>query len=146
MAASSTAPAVDPDTIPSITGVHHFSVTVRDLDVSIPWYEQVLGLTKVMEEAHEGGYAVVLMHPQSMLFCGLHAHDANAGETFAETHTGLDHISFGVTSRTELEAWRARLDELRVTHSPIADVSYGSVLVFRDPDNIQLELIAPLAS
>ena len=32
-----------------------------------------------------------------------------------------------------------------LTQSPIADEPYGSVLVFRDPDNIQLELFAPPA-
>ena len=131
---------------PTVTGVHHFSITVRDLEVSIPWYEQVFALTKVMDEPHEGGHAVVLLHPESMLFFGLHAHDANRGESFAETRTGLDHISFGVSTRAELEAWMTRFDQLGVTYSPIADVSYGSVLVFRDPDNIQLELIAPIAS
>jgi glyoxylase I family protein len=69
-------------------------------------------------------------------------HDVNDGEPFAETRTGLDYISFAVSSRVELEAWERRLAELGVTHSPIADRPYGSVLVFRDPDNIQLELFA----
>ena len=32
-----------------------------------------------------------------------------------------------------------------LTQSPIADEPYASVLVFRDPDNIQLELFAPVA-
>jgi hypothetical protein len=30
-----------------------------------------------------------------------------------------------------------------LTQSPIADEVYGSVVVFRDPDNIQLELFCP---
>jgi hypothetical protein len=30
-----------------------------------------------------------------------------------------------------------------LTQSPIADEPYGCVLVFRDPDNIQLELFSP---
>jgi hypothetical protein len=30
-----------------------------------------------------------------------------------------------------------------MTQAPIADEPYGAVLVFRDPDNIQLELFAP---
>jgi glyoxylase I family protein len=34
--------------------------------------------------------------------------------------------------------------EKPLTQSPIADESYASVLVFRDPDNIQLELFAPV--
>jgi hypothetical protein len=37
---------------------------------------------------------------------------------------------------------RQRADE-PLTQSPIADEPYGAVLVFRDPDNIQLELFAP---
>jgi glyoxylase I family protein len=131
--------------MPTMTGVQHFSLTVRDLEVSIPWYEQVLGLTKVHDVQQEGSHVVGLMDPQSMLYISLRAHDLNRGEIFSETHTGLDHISFGVSTRAELEDWLARFEELGVTHSPIADVPYGSVLVFRDPDNIQLELITPPA-
>ncbi len=126
----------------TITGVHHLSLTVRNLEASIPWYKQLFGLTKIMDEPHEGGRAGVFMLPGGQLFIGLHAHDVNDGEPFAETRTGLDHISFAVSSRAELEAWERRLAELGVTHSPIADRPYGSVLVFRDPDNIQLELFA----
>jgi hypothetical protein len=36
---------------------------------------------------------------------------------------------------------RADAADKPLTQSPIADESYGSVLVFRDPDNIQLELV-----
>jgi hypothetical protein len=32
------------------------------------------------------------------------------------------------------------LDELGVPHSGIIDTGYGSTVVFRDPDNFQLEL------
>lgn len=38
-------------------------------------------------------------------------------------------------------AWEARLTELGVEHSPIADLPGFGVLVFRDPDNVQLEFI-----
>ena len=31
--------------------------------------------------------------------------------------TGLDHISFGVAERTDLDAWTAWLDELGIEHS-----------------------------
>ncbi|MGE5761936.1 MAG: hypothetical protein ACM37V_16415, partial [Gemmatimonadota bacterium] len=41
----------------------------------------------------------------------------------------------------ELDRWAERLDELHGEHSPVVDVSHGGVLVFRDPDNIQLEFI-----
>jgi len=129
--------------VPAVTSIHHLSLTTTDLDRSVAWYTDLLGLVPIMDEPHAGGRAVVLMQPQAGLFIGLHAHAANAGERFAETRTGLDHVSFGVPSREVLVAWEQRLTERGVPHSPIADVSYGSVLVFRDPDNIQLELIAP---
>jgi hypothetical protein len=87
------------------------------------------------------------------LVFALHRHDANEGETFAETRTGLDHVGLAVSSRADLEAWQAHLDALGVrrspmanqpcTQSPIEDRPFGSILVFRDPDNVQLEMFAP---
>jgi catechol-2,3-dioxygenase len=56
---------------------------------------------------------------------------------------GLDHLSFGVANRTELQAWQAMLEELGIAHGGIVDAHYGSGLSFRDPDNIALEIFAP---
>ena len=39
---------------------------------------------------------------------------------------------------------RADTADKPLTQSPIADEPYASVLVFRDHDNIQLELFAPV--
>jgi glyoxylase I family protein len=130
--------------MPAVTGIHHCSLTVCDLKRSTDWYCELLGLDKILEEPHPdgSGVGVVLAHPEHKLFIGLHAHHANAGERFSETRTGLDHVGIGVPDRTELVQWQRRLDEKRVPHSPIADMPYGSVLVFRDPDNIQLEFFA----
>ena len=61
---------------------------------------------------------------------------------FAESRTGLDHVSFGVANRAELDKWQARFAELGVDQSPINDREGYAVLVFRDPDNIQLELMS----
>lgn len=130
--------------MPKIKGIHHISLTVTDIEASVAWYGEVLGLTRLMEEQHPGdaGYAVVLGMPDWSFCVGLHTHPTNAGEVFAETRTGLDHVCFTVADRSELGAWAARLAELGVKQSPIADAEGYSVLVFRDPDDIQLELIA----
>jgi glyoxylase I family protein len=48
-----------------------------------------------------------------------------------------------VASRDDLEAWAGRLAAAAVTRSPVAvanSIPGAAVLVFRDPDNIQLEL------
>ena len=131
--------------MPSISAIHHVSVTVTDIERSVAWYSEVLGLEKLMEEKHPdgAGYAIVLGKPDWSLCVGIHVHDANESERFTESRTGLDHVGFLVSSRAELEAWEARLTELGVEHSPINDDMEGiGILVFRDPDNIQLEFIS----
>ena len=130
--------------MPEISGIHHVSVTVTDIERSVLWYCEVLGLTKLMEEPHPDGtgYAVVLGKPDWSMCVGLHVHPTNEKERFSETRTGLDHVGFMVSGHADLEAWESRLTELRVEHSPNNDREGYSVLVFRDPDNVQLEFIS----
>ena len=125
------------------TNLHHIALTVTDLDASIAWYERVFGIAYQMDGPHEGGVGKLLADAEWRLIIVLHRHDANQRERFAETRTGLDHVGFSVPSRADLEAWQAHLQQLGVVQSPIADTPYGSILVFRDPDNIQLEMFAP---
>ena len=81
----------------------------------------------------------MLVHPSGAILC-LQQHRANPGEPFDPSRTGGDHLAFRVASRRELDGWAARLADLGVVHSPVADRAYGSVLCLRDPDGIQLEL------
>ena len=66
-------------------------------------------------------------------------------DEFAEERTGLDHVSFGVDSRSDLDAASAMLSERGIAHGDIKDIGAGYILEFRDPDNIALELFAPKA-
>ncbi len=133
--------------------LHHLALTVRDLDASVHWYEQAFGIKPLMDVPHPGGLGRVLADDDQDLVLVLHRHEASSGETFDERRTGLDHPGFIVPSRNDLVAWQSHLEahgvvradaaDRPLTQSPIADENYGSVLVFRDPDNIQLELFAP---
>ena len=123
-------------------GVSHIALTVRDLTVSEPWYQEVLGLRRVEEVHLPGHHLVVLVDQATDIAINLHVHDGNRNEAFDERRTGLDHLSLLVEDRRSLDEWAAHLDALGVTRSPIVDEDYGSVLVFRDPDGIQLELFA----
>ena len=72
-------------------------------------------------------------------------HRHGSQDAFDETRAGLDHLAFAVADRAELKAWAARLADAAVVHSPATaanSVPGAAVLVFRDPDNIQLELFA----
>jgi glyoxylase I family protein len=74
---------------------------------------------------------------------GLTQHRSGAQDVFDETRVGLDHLAFAVAGPSELDAWASRLAAAGVVHSPIApanSIPGAAVLVFRDPDNIQLEL------
>ena len=130
-----------------IVSVHHLGLTVRDVERSAGWYVTVLGFERAGSfEAPDGARRkVFLRHDGLSLRLGLTQHRDGANGHFEETMIGLDHLAFGVASRAELDAWAARLDERGVPHSPVADansIDGASVLVFRDPDNIQLELFA----
>jgi glyoxylase I family protein len=132
--------------VPALGGLHHIGLTVTDLEASEAWYTRVLGLSRAFVEPHNGGtgVAVVLHRPGSPLFLGLDKHEANQRERFEESRTGLDHVAFHVAERSELDAWVEHFDRHGVRHSGIAEFSEPfpfAVLVFRDPDNIQLELI-----
>ena len=132
----------------SFPGINHVAITVRDLSVSVPWYEALLDAKPALDEDTEPGFhhTVYLIGDEGQLF-GLHQHTTSppTGD-FSEFRPGLDHISFGVADRGELEKWASRLDELGIDHGEIMDASYGSDLSFRDPDGIALEFFcAPAA-
>ena len=127
---------------PDLEGIGHVSLTVTELATSVEWYQRVLGLTTMMEEKHPGGEAVVLCSPDLRVIVALHRHGLNEGELFEEYKTGLDHVSFNVPSRAALDAWIARFDELGVEHGEVEEAPYGALVAFRDPDNIQLEVLS----
>ncbi len=132
---------------PATTGIHHFSPTVSDVERSSEWYCTVFGLQRLEREPRHhldesGGYAVLLVDPLTGLLIGLHHHEGFHGGEFDERRAGLDHIAWGVSSRADLEAWAAWLTNLGVPHSGVIEMQAAnySCIVFRDPDNIQLEL------
>ncbi|MHB8221158.1 MAG: VOC family protein [Acidimicrobiales bacterium] len=126
--------------MPELTGVAHVSLTVRNLGASDQWYRELFGFERIHEERQAHFDSVVLFEPVSGLLLSLRRHHGAGTARFDETRTGLDHVSFGVSDRAELESWEQRLTERHVEHSPIADTPFGAVLVLRDPDHIQLEL------
>ena len=124
-------------------GIGHVAVTVTDLDRSRDWYTRLFGTEPVLDEDTGDFYHVVYALGGGALF-GLHTHSKdNDQPDFSEFRTGLDHVAFAVGSRSDLESWEKRLDELGLAHGGIKDAPYGSGLSFRDPDNLPLEFFAP---
>src|SRR5436190_24084494 len=81
-----------------------------------------------------------MVHP-SGLGVTVMAHDGTAqNDAFDERRVGLDHLAFRVSDRDELQRWVTHFDANGVAHTGIIDTGFGPTAVFRDPDNVQLEL------
>lgn len=134
----------------TISGVSHVRLTVRDIAASRSFYDQVFGWDVAFElpadadeETREklwflfGG--VIYSIPGGLL--GLRP-VAPGEDVFSENRVGLDHLSFSVADRAELDAAVELLDSLGVAHDGVKDAGVMSILEFRDPDGIALELSA----
>jgi glyoxylase I family protein len=135
--------------------VHHLRLTVTDVQRSRQFYTALLGFQVVVEspppgdpseaEAFKVLFGGVVMIRGNLLM-GLRPM-ASEGDRFHPDRVGLDHLSFSVVSRDDLEQAVRLFDEHGVTHGSITRLpSFGiDVLSFEDPDGIQLELTAPVA-
>jgi glyoxylase I family protein len=123
--------------------IHHLRLTVSDVERSRAFYTEVLGFRHVMDLP--GGFFLNNGAVGRGLGPSPAPARAPAGDRFDEARVGLDHLSFSVASREELERARQLLDERGVPHGEVTDLgeAFGLyILAFRDPDNIQLELTA----
>lgn len=130
----------------SAGGIHHFTLTVTDISRSIDFYTRLLGF----QMAVDLGERKILSNGSMLLVLGPPPvpEQAITDDRFNENRIGLDHVSFNVESRSELEDAVELFDSEGVSHGEIKDLGEGLgiyVLAFRDPDNIQLELTAPYA-
>ena len=115
---------------PKILGVHHLKFAVSNLDISIAWFERVLGARHVAELDHiraDGTrYAAVCeMTDWSGLYLELRHSRAQAAK-----ERGWDPITLTVRGRQDLLRWTAWLDRWGTTHSPLLIGTRGWLLVF----------------
>jgi glyoxylase I family protein len=130
---------------PTLGGITHVAVTVRDLAVSVPWYSRLVGAGPVLDE-DTGPFRHAVFAVGGTLL-GLHQFPEGIEEgTPSPRRLGMDHVAFAVADRAGLVAWADRLDELGVDRGAIVDAHYGSGLAFKDPDGIPLELFSPPGS
>jgi glyoxylase I family protein len=137
------------------TGLHHLRLTVTDLDRSVAFYQDVLGFEVAARSPGSPDdpavradpdqlYGGVVFATNGMLF-GLRP-VAGPQDRFDSERVGLDHLSFTVATRADLEEAARRLDARGVEHGQVRDLpAFGlAILSFSDPDGVHLELTAPL--
>jgi glyoxylase I family protein len=137
-------------------GFAHVRITVTDVRRSRAFYDHVFGWPTAVdasdradepgiEDAPEKFYGgVVYQTPQGTLF-GLRP---VGSEGFDPDRTGLDHLSFSVADRDALVAASTALDQAGIEHGEVTDLEDAgmAILSFQDPDDINVELSAPLGT
>jgi glyoxylase I family protein len=135
--------------------IHHLRLTVTDVARSRQFYTSLLGFEVAVESPQPGDPAAAEVFKilfggcvmiRGNLLMGLRPM-APESDRFDPDRVGLDHLSFSVASRADLEQAIQLFDEHGVTHGEITTLpSFGiDVLSFEDPDGMQLELTAPTA-
>ena len=135
--------------------IHHLRLTVTDVARSRQFYTSLLGFEVAVESPPPGDPAAAetfkilfggCVMIRGNLLMGLRPM-APESDRFDPDRVGLDHLSFSVASRADLEQAVQLFDERGVTHGEITTLpSFGiDVLSFEDPDGMQLELTAPVA-
>lgn len=126
--------------MPQIVGYHHLSLSVTDLQRSVAWYHEVLGLEVAAEIEGAGFRRVRLRAPGSTLTLALTAHDQQSGEPFDERRAGMDHVAFHVGDLVAVQDLKRHFERLGTEHSEVKESANGTAMItVRDPDNIQLE-------
>ncbi|HEX9131671.1 MAG TPA: VOC family protein [Ktedonobacteraceae bacterium] len=128
----------------STNGVHHIRLIVTDPVRSRDFYTSLLNFT-VAAELPPG---FVLTNGNILLGMTSPWDESQAlpNDRFSPNRVGLDHLSFSVANKAELQKAAALFEEHGVEHGEVRDLPpFGiTILSFSDPDGIQCELTAPL--
>ncbi|HSH82698.1 MAG TPA: VOC family protein, partial [Herpetosiphonaceae bacterium] len=81
----------------TLAGVHHFGLRVTELSRSVEFYRDIFGFEPILEVP-----GLILLSNGNMVFA-LRDQEAGSADRFDEFRVGLDHISFTLGSRDELE-------------------------------------------
>ena len=123
---------------PILAGIHHVKIPVTDLARSRPWYERVFGLRVTMEFPEADGAVRGIAGEVPGLGDVLLTLRENLPA--AKGCAGFDPVSFAVAGRNDIDTWVSHLDRLAIGHSPVIEASVGWLLVFNDPDGLELHL------
>jgi catechol 2,3-dioxygenase-like lactoylglutathione lyase family enzyme len=135
--------------------IHHIRLTVTDIARSKDFYARLLGAGPAADFSDQAADPAVREDPARLYggcvfavgeqLLGLRP-VAAAGDRFRSTRVGLDHLSLAVASSDELRAVASRLDAAGVHHGEVTELTgFGiAILSVQDPDDINLELTAPL--
>ena len=133
------------DTEARISGIHHVTFVVRDLEAGIEWFERALRAEHVPRFDHHDPsgalYGVILSLAGLPAMIGLRIATAEY-----PLRPGYDPITFEVPDRASLGGWVAHLDRAGVAHTPIKQRRTGHSLELETPDGTLLRFFTAPAN
>jgi catechol 2,3-dioxygenase-like lactoylglutathione lyase family enzyme len=129
---------------PVIKGFSHVQLVVSDIDVSVHWYGIVLGMELMSRGSFSGGDYAALRSPTGRFVIGLQTgvSESSSGSSSADSPTMIDHLSFAVEDRSELERHRDAIAATGIEAGPLIEEAASWNFRFRDPDGLLVELTA----
>ena len=126
-----------PTPTPKLSGLHHVSLPVADLDAAAKWFEDVFGAEYLPELDHADGdgsrFAVVVRVPGVPAMVLL-----RVGDEIPE----VAPLALGVPDRAELDRWAAHFAARDIEHSDVRAGRAGHVLTCTMPGGPALVLYA----
>jgi len=90
--------------MPQFPAITHVSLTVTNLERSVPWYKDLFGSDPILDE-DTGPFQRVAWLTGGTIVGVTQFPDLDSTEPFNERRPGLDHLAFGCGNRGELKAW-----------------------------------------
>jgi glyoxylase I family protein len=126
-----------------LAGIHHITLICRDLQRSVDFYRNLLGMTVAKQTVNEDDRGARHLffgdpdgRPGSLITCLEYPALDDGTVGVGSTH----HFALAVESDGELEAWRAYLVSWGVDCTEVMDRSYFKSVYLRDPDGHIVEL------
>ena len=123
-----------------INGIDHVAIVVSDMDRSIVFYTEVLGLKLILDGRPGGGEKKSFLGTKTKAIVAL-SEDNNRLEQKGAYAEGVNHIAFGVSN---IEESSQMLKDMGVEFVEIkkGDDGRPQAYHFLDPDGLELEIYA----
>jgi glyoxylase I family protein len=126
--------------------VHHIDLTVRDLEVSAPFYEALLGFLGYARIKQEPGLHVWDLARDGEIMSGVALRVARSARHHDRYSAGLHHLAFHASDRADVDDAHALMKEKGATilDAPAEYPQYGAgyyAVFLSDPDGLKLEVV-----